>query len=38
VAPFGIKVTTPLADVTADYESRPSTWNEWQPESVRAFS
>jgi NAD(P)-dependent dehydrogenase (short-subunit alcohol dehydrogenase family) len=29
--------TTPLADVTADYESRLSTWNEWQPVAVQAF-
>jgi hypothetical protein len=29
----GRDTATPLADVTADYESRLSTWNEWQPVS-----
>ena len=28
---------TPLAMATADYESRLTTWNEWQPVSVEAF-
>jgi hypothetical protein len=27
----------PLDVVTEDYESRPATWNEWQPVSVAAF-
>jgi hypothetical protein len=32
----GPGTATPLADVTADYESRLSTWNECQPVSVQA--
>ncbi len=28
---------TPLAEVTADYESRLAEWNAWQPVSIAAF-
>ncbi len=28
---------TPLAEVTADYESRLAEWNEWQPISIEAY-
>jgi hypothetical protein len=27
----------PLEVVTADYESRLATWNEWQPVSIEAY-